>query len=201
MKGIVVVSRHEGLLNWLRSHYPELMEGAEIIPHASTEDVCGKVVVGNLPLPLAAGAKAIYTPVYDVPPELRGKELTAEDLERLGCHLEAFEVRRAPAKLGWVTLRISDRNGYAEKDAMVLASASGGKRENGTWWSEQLCHVSNDGFYLVVEGGEYSKYSLNPDGFGVEVFPGWGILPITPNEARWWLEENGLDTRMLDYNG
>jgi CRISPR-associated protein Csx16 len=89
----VIVTRHQGLLRWLEAHHPELMAGAEVLPHiTAAEQIRGKVVVGNIPMALAAEAALVMAPTYEVPAELRGQELTAEQLEQLGCHLEAFQV-------------------------------------------------------------------------------------------------------------
>ena len=58
----------------------------------------GDVVMGVLPVSLAAevcarGARFLHLSV-EVPPELRGQELSADDLERLGAELVEYEVRR-----------------------------------------------------------------------------------------------------------
>jgi len=90
---VVVVTRHAGFLRWLQAHHPQLVNGAEVLPHVTAaEQIRGRTVVGNLPLGLAAEAKMVLAPTYEVPAELRGQELTAEQLEQLGCHLEAFQV-------------------------------------------------------------------------------------------------------------
>lgn len=202
MEGVIVVTRHQGLLEWLRSHYPELMEGAEIIPHASAEQVRGKIVVGNLPPALAAEALVIYAPTYEVPAELRGKELSAEDLEGLGCKLEGFRVARTRVVLEYVTIPVWNGHGDTIYTAEVIASASGGDREDGTWWQEKLCRAIDTGdLYLMADGGENSKYGFNPDGVGVDLMPGGDIMPFSYQQAWEWLEANGLDTALLDYNG
>ena len=96
---VIVVTRHRGLLEWLQAHHPGLMVGAEVLPHAAAEQIRGKVVIGNLPLALAAEAEVVLAPTYEVPAELRGQELTAEQLEALGCHLEAFQVTKVNVKM------------------------------------------------------------------------------------------------------
>jgi len=57
-------------------------------------------VIGILPVHLAAavcarGARYLNLSL-DMPPELRGKELDADTLERLGARLEEYIVRKAP---------------------------------------------------------------------------------------------------------
>ncbi len=57
----------------------------------------GDVVIGTLPIQLAAAVCArggrFFNLSLDVPPQARGRELTADDLDTLGARLEAFEVR------------------------------------------------------------------------------------------------------------
>ena len=91
----VIATRHNGLLRWLEAHHPELINGAEVLPHITTaEQIRGKVVVGNLPLALAAEAEMVLAPTYEVPAELRGQELaTARAGNRVGVgglHLRAY---------------------------------------------------------------------------------------------------------------
>ena len=96
----VIVTRHNGLLEWLERHHPELTKESEVIETATPENVAGRLVVGNLPLALAASARVVYSPTFEVPPGKRGTELTAEELEELNCHLEPFVVFRAPEDYG-----------------------------------------------------------------------------------------------------
>ena len=90
-----IITRHPGAIEWLRHHYPELGI-AKAISHASEDFFAGlekgDVVIGVLPLALAArvcdaGAR-FYSLSVPVPPEMRGKELSADDLERLGASIE-----------------------------------------------------------------------------------------------------------------
>ena len=79
MSEVVIVTRHKALVDLLA----ELGIHGEVIPHASPEQIRGKVVVGVLPLNLAALAAEVITPVLDLRPEDRGRELTlAETRER-----------------------------------------------------------------------------------------------------------------------
>jgi len=89
----VIVTRHVGALQWLNKHHPEFGE-ARVITHATPELVRGKRVVGILPVQLAAECAEYWHLEMSVPREKRGAELTAEELERFGCKLTRYEVRK-----------------------------------------------------------------------------------------------------------
>ena len=76
----VVVTRHKALVQFLVKRQ---MIGANtpIIAHATEEDVLGKDVIGVLPLRLAALASSVTEFPMDIPAELRGQELSLEQVE------------------------------------------------------------------------------------------------------------------------
>lgn len=89
------VSRHPGAVEWARRH------GVEVdrrIVHLDPAEVgAGDTVIGTLPVNLAAevcarGGRYVNLSL-DLPPEARGRELSADDLERYGARLEAYAVR------------------------------------------------------------------------------------------------------------
>ena len=92
----LIITRHAGAVEWLRRHHPALVEGAEVVSHFGPEEIArlgaGDAVIGVLPLGLVAelNKRGIRTFLIDVrvPRELRGKELTAEDMEALGATVE-----------------------------------------------------------------------------------------------------------------
>lgn len=97
-----IITRHVGAVEWMRRHHPDLMRGAtEIMPHADRAFFDklepGDVVVGVLPLPLIAevckkGA-AFYALNISLPQSMRGMELSADDMERLGASIRRYEVK------------------------------------------------------------------------------------------------------------
>lgn len=87
----VIITRHQGLVEFLRVHYPELAQ-AKVIAHASVDDVLNKNVWGVLPLHLASLAETVTTVNLNLPPELRGVELTLEDIEKYFEGVETFVV-------------------------------------------------------------------------------------------------------------
>ncbi len=77
----VIVTRHASLVDVLREQYPEL-DGCKVISHSTAEDVAGKHVFGVLPLDLAAAAAKVTTITLRIPADLRGVELTADQVRQ-----------------------------------------------------------------------------------------------------------------------
>ena len=87
--------RHPGAREWLaRQGIPV----DRLTSHLEVEQLRpGDTVIGTLPVHLAAevcrrGGRYLHL-VLDSPPEARGKELSAEEMERYGARLEPYEVR------------------------------------------------------------------------------------------------------------
>lgn len=93
--GAYFVTRHAGATEWAARKGLS----AQVVSHLDMswlED--GDLVLGTLPVSLAAevcarGGRYFHLSL-DVPPGMRGHELSADDMERLGASLEEFEVRR-----------------------------------------------------------------------------------------------------------
>ena len=103
------VTRHSGLVEFLREE--GLIEATtEVVAHATPEVVKGCRVIGILPLNLAALAACVEQPVLDLPPELRGKELTAASLRQYFKGFETFVVHTTKEMAR--ALRESNENGH-----------------------------------------------------------------------------------------
>jgi len=89
----IFVSRHPAALGWLKKHHPKLAKGCVHLTHATPDEVLSATVIGTLPIQLAALAAEYYHLMLNIPPELRGKELTVEDMERCGARLQQFLVK------------------------------------------------------------------------------------------------------------
>jgi len=77
---IVVVTRHPSYVQYLVD-IGLIESGVEVVAHANPETVSGKhVITSGLPLHLAALAAKLTTVGLFLPPELRGKELTLEEV-------------------------------------------------------------------------------------------------------------------------
>ncbi|MDO8252365.1 MAG: CRISPR-associated protein Csx16 [Rhodoferax sp.] len=92
------VSRHPGAIEWARRQ-KQVVD--QFVPHLDPAQIqAGDTVIGSLPVSLAAQACAAGATYWHLslalPAELRGQELTADDLERLGARLESFEIRATP---------------------------------------------------------------------------------------------------------
>jgi len=99
--GTYFVSRHPGAREWARR---QDIQVDEFITHLDVERIGeGDTVIGSLPVNLAVevcsrGASYLHLSL-ELPPELRGRELTADDLQALGARIEPFLIQRlAPDK-------------------------------------------------------------------------------------------------------
>ena len=90
------ISRHLGALEWA------MRQGLWIdrrVVHLDPADVSsGDTVIGSLPVHLVAdvcarGARYLHL-ALDVPEHARGRDLTADELERFAARLESFLVER-----------------------------------------------------------------------------------------------------------
>lgn len=91
------ISRHPGAIEWAAR---QNMVVDQLIAHLDPAIIkAGDVVIGSLPVNLAAqvcarGA-AYWHLSLELPAELRGRELSAADLEQLGARVERFNVNAA----------------------------------------------------------------------------------------------------------
>ena len=89
------VSRHAGAIEWAARQH---LQVDRIVPHLDPAQVQpGDTVIGSLPVNLAAqvcsGGATYWHLTLELAAELRGKELSADDLESLGARVEAFDVQ------------------------------------------------------------------------------------------------------------
>lgn len=88
------ISRHPGALDWAAG---EGIVVDAVIAHLDPETVQpGDVVIGTLPIHLAAqvgqrGGRFLHLSL-ELPPDWRGRELTAADLRRFQARLEEYRV-------------------------------------------------------------------------------------------------------------
>jgi CRISPR-associated protein Csx16 len=98
----IVVTRHKATAAWLQGRFPD----ATVIPHLDPATIePGDTVIGTLPLHVAAavterGASLLHL-ALEIPADERGKDITAQDLERYGARLMPLEVRAPPLVTGW----------------------------------------------------------------------------------------------------
>lgn len=88
------ISRHPGAIEWASR---QNLQVDRLITHLDLATVqAGDTVIGSLPVNLAAqvctrGATYWHLSL-ELPAALRGQELSADDLESLGAHIDPFQV-------------------------------------------------------------------------------------------------------------
>ena len=90
MEKVLIVTRHPALVEFLRENGIE----GELLSHATEEAVAGRRVYGVLPMRLAALCETFTEVSMVVPQELRGKELTLEQVKELQPELVTYKVER-----------------------------------------------------------------------------------------------------------
>lgn len=92
MKVDLIVTRHPALREFLiRKGIAD--ETTPVVVHASPASVMGKHVAGVLPLFLAAIAASLTNVELSLPLEMRGKELSVEDMEKFCVGIRTYQVR------------------------------------------------------------------------------------------------------------
>ena len=92
----IFVTRHAGAVEWARRRG---VAADEMVAHLDPGRIApGDIVIGTLPVHVAAeicarGGRYLHLSL-NTPPEARGRELTAADMDRFGARLEEYEVRR-----------------------------------------------------------------------------------------------------------
>ena len=92
-KRVPVVTRHKALVDYILDK-DIIKEGEfKLIEHADYKDVEGRDVIGVLPLQLASYAKSVTEVPLKLTPEMRGKELTFEEVEKIAQEPVQYIVR------------------------------------------------------------------------------------------------------------
>ena len=92
----LVISRHSGLVDFLKEA-GVCSPDVEVWPHVEDPATLeGRHVAGVLPLHMAARAASVTVVSMDLPPDLRGVELSAKTMKRLNPRIETFVVRKEP---------------------------------------------------------------------------------------------------------
>jgi putative CRISPR-associated protein (TIGR02620 family) len=94
MTETVVVTRHLGLVEYLLE-LGLCSSSVNVISHATVEDVKGKHVIGVLPLSLAVAAESVTEVPMRIPAELRGQELSLEQMRVYGGSPRTYRVTLA----------------------------------------------------------------------------------------------------------
>jgi putative CRISPR-associated protein (TIGR02620 family) len=87
----LIVTRHPGLLEVLEEK-GIATPGTPVIAHASADDLRGKHVAGVLPLALAAECASVTELALALPPEARGRELSAAEVRQYLTGIRRYRV-------------------------------------------------------------------------------------------------------------
>ena len=93
MKFEVVITRHPSLVNYLEE-MGLTSKNVQILSHASPDDVRGKNVCGVLPHSLSCLTASFTEVPLVLPAELRGVELTSEQIRKYAAPPVTYIVRR-----------------------------------------------------------------------------------------------------------
>lgn len=94
MKNTIVITRHTALVAYLRE-IGLIDDTTPIIPHCSDpEQIRGKIVIGPIPLHLAAHAECIINIPLKLDQGDRGRELSLEEVRARAGKPERYMVRR-----------------------------------------------------------------------------------------------------------
>jgi hypothetical protein len=87
----VLVTRHEALVQYFANMG---LTFDKVIAHATPEDITGNDVYGVLPLHLASLADTVTTIDMNLPAEMRGKELSLEDIKKYLVDISTYKVEK-----------------------------------------------------------------------------------------------------------
>lgn len=87
----LIVTRHKALVEVLLNDFG--LVDVEIIEHATPEKIKGRNVIGILPIYLASLCDTITALNLNLPPELRGVELSEDQVREYMGDLTTYEVR------------------------------------------------------------------------------------------------------------
>ena len=91
---VIVVTRHKALVEFLNV-YNLLPDGYVHMSHVNDEDeIRGCHVIGVLPLHLAAAASKVTEVKLNIPPKMRGKELTLRETIKYFKGMYTYEVKK-----------------------------------------------------------------------------------------------------------
>ena len=110
-----VITRHKALLAYLLDK-DIIKEGEyKLVEHADYKDVEGQDVIGVLPLQLASYAKSVTEVPLKLTPEMRGKELTFEEVEKVAEEPVQYIVREVNSSDG-IDYYLGILEGYTDED-------------------------------------------------------------------------------------
>ena len=114
-KRVPVVTRHKALVDYLLNKNI-IKEGEfKLIEHADYTEVQGKDVIGVLPLQLASYTKSITEVPLNLTPEMRGKELTFDEVSNIAGKPVQYIVREVNSTDG-IDYYYTILEGYSDEE-------------------------------------------------------------------------------------
>ena len=95
----VLVTRHPGLQEYLKA-IGAINEDTTVLCHCTVDQIRGQNVIGVLPLHLAVECASITEYPLNIPFELRGTEISAEDMPKYVGKPVTYKVLICPAQGG-----------------------------------------------------------------------------------------------------
>lgn len=126
----VIITRHKSLIAYLKEI--ELVSGQETVisGNATPDDVRGKHVIGVLPNFLAAQAACLTEIPLSVPQELRGQELSLEQVREFASHPVTYRISvidTPKPESGGVKWQWNDGQGSRNRQARCFVVAPSGE--------------------------------------------------------------------------
>ena len=90
---MIVVTRHKALVEYLKE-INLVKENVRVISHAVPKDITGQKVIGVLPHSLSCLTESYTEVPLFVPVELRGKELTLEQIREYAQEPATYKVKQ-----------------------------------------------------------------------------------------------------------
>ncbi len=92
-KNVVVIGKYKSFVEFVKKLGIFDWSTVTVVERASPHDVIGKVVVGAIPVDLAARASLVLVPKFNLPKELHDKELTLEEIKKYFVKFRVFSVK------------------------------------------------------------------------------------------------------------
>ena len=87
----IIITRHKGLVEYLAQ---QGIKGTVVLSHATEKDVTGRDVIGVLPLRLACLTRSFVEVSLTIPLELRGVEMTLEQIYSCKPVLQEYVINK-----------------------------------------------------------------------------------------------------------
>lgn len=89
----IIVTRHAALVAYLLERGYIKPGSYDVIPHIYPEQARGRHIIGNVPLHVAAVAASVTNIPLNIPFEMRGRELTLEEIRKYAMPAKTYFVR------------------------------------------------------------------------------------------------------------